>query len=446
MTGAVLALWLLSSPVRAADVTVGSYGRAQVASELDGGSGQSLDVVAFGSRLYKASYAEVDLGWKATDEESGTSFRALLTPALAGTLFHYDGTFDASLAVRNLYAEARPAGGDAFVWAGSRMLRGDDVYLLDFWPLDNLNTVGGGGGWRDDRTEVAAHVGLNRLDGGDWQFQSLDVPLVGGVGTESVVVLDRQRVVGSLRAGRAFDVSDTLTLRSRAYGEAHGLPAGARRVEDGTVDQALPAETGWLGGAELSAYGWAPDSYVHLFWRHATGIGATGELVVPNDGLALDRSVRAAWEDRVALAGNHEAGPWGVAVGGYWRAWADADRETADLDDGWEANVAVRPAVYPTRWLSVAAEASHQRAARDGVNTRTGQRERAAISRVSLLPAIQLRPGTFGRPQVRLQYTATFLDDAARAWFDPSDTRAAAPVHHAIGIGAEWWINSQSYR
>ena len=26
------------------------------------------------------------------------------------------------------------------IWAGSRMYRGDDIYLLDFWPLDNLNT------------------------------------------------------------------------------------------------------------------------------------------------------------------------------------------------------------------------------------------------------------------------------------------------------------------
>ena len=30
------------------------------------------------------------------------------------------------------------------VWAGSRMYRGDDIYLLNFWPLDNLNTLGGG--------------------------------------------------------------------------------------------------------------------------------------------------------------------------------------------------------------------------------------------------------------------------------------------------------------
>ena len=67
------------------------------------------------------------------------------TLALGHPIFHYDGDFDARLAVRNLYLEERDLGLEGLsLWMGSRMLRGDDIYLLDFWPLDNLNTVGGG--------------------------------------------------------------------------------------------------------------------------------------------------------------------------------------------------------------------------------------------------------------------------------------------------------------
>ena len=64
----------------------------------------------------------------------------------------------------------------------------------------------------------------------------------------------------------------------------------------------------------------------------------------------------------------------------------------------------------------------------------------------AVLPAVQLRQGTFGRPQVRLQYTASLLDDAARARFHEDDVRSQQAVQHWIGLGAEWWINSWSYR
>jgi hypothetical protein len=442
----IAVLGVLAGVAGANEVVIGSYGRAQVAADVAGGAAQALDVVWYGSRLHKPSYAELDLGWRTEDEESGTTFRALFTPALSGTLFHYDGTFDASLAVRNLFAEARPAGGPVVVWAGSRMLRGDDVYLLDFWPLDGLNTVGGGGGLNDGTNELTGHIGVNRLSGADWQYQTLEEPLAGAVGTETVTVLDRQRIVGSLRAGRVFALSERLSLRPRIYSEVHGIPEGTRYVEDGTVRQALPAERGLLAGAQISAYGWAPDSYVHLFVRHATGIAAIGELAVPQDGLADDLSVNAAAEDRIALAANHEGGPWGFAVGAYARAFEDADGLSSDFDDGWEANLALRPAVYPTRWLSLAVEGSHQLTWRDGIQPRSGEQGTASITKVSVLPSVQLRPGTFGRPQVRLQYTASLLNDAALDWFAETDTRSGASVRHSVGIGAEWWINSQSYR
>ena len=41
------------------------------------------------------------------------------------------------------------------------MVRGDDVYLMNFWPLDNLNMVGGGLGYDfEDDLEFRLQVGL----------------------------------------------------------------------------------------------------------------------------------------------------------------------------------------------------------------------------------------------------------------------------------------------
>jgi maltoporin len=430
-------------------VIVGSYGRVQASTDLAGGQGDPTSFVAHGTRLELDPYLELDLGWQVTpqfkEDVFRPTFRVLVTPALSGPLFHYDGTFDADLGIRNLYVQAEDLGVPGVgVWAGSRMYRGDDVYLLDFWPLDSLNTVGGGAFYMTENTWVGLHVGLNRLGTGDWQFQEDAQPLPGGVGEEWVTVLDRQRTVYSLKASHTFKLGK-IGLRPKVYGELHSLPSGTREVEDG-VDQALPADNGYLLGGEVSAFGWARDSYAHVFYKHAQGLAAVGELTVPTDGLAVDRTVTAASEDLVALAANHEGGVWGVAAGAYWRAWQDADGEDVDFDDGNEWILAVRPAVYPAPWLSIALEGSHQWVYRESVHPRTQAQGTPQITKLSLIPAVQPGRGTFARPQVRFQYTMSLLNDDALSWYAEEDTRSTRAVQHFVGIGAEWWINSQSYK
>ena len=56
------------------------------------------------------------------------------------------------------------------------MYRGDDIYLLDWWPLDNQNTIGGGASYDFKKTDtrVAAHVGMQRLDD-PYQYQVTQV-------------------------------------------------------------------------------------------------------------------------------------------------------------------------------------------------------------------------------------------------------------------------------
>jgi hypothetical protein len=425
---------------------VGSYGRVGVGTSPTGAGGTTA-VIAIPTRAVKAPYLELDLVWSHTDPDSGARFDAVVTPALVGALFHYDGAFDGDLTLRNLYASARDALGEGSeAWAGSRMVRGDDVYLLDAWVLDNLNLVGGGGGWSRGASRVRVAGGLNRIEGSAWQTQQVEQPLAGGVGTERVTVLDRQRGIGALTADHVFALGDTLSLRPRLHAEVHALPEGTRLVEDATLQQALPADTGALVGAELSAWGWAPDSYAHLFLRRASGLAATGWLNVPGDGYAPDRTVTAAREDVLGLAGNHETRDTSLAVGLIARRWNDADGQAVDEDDGWDVSLAVRPAWKAGAHGNIAVEVAHERGWREGVNPRSGTQALATVTRASFMPSLQLRQGTFGRPQLRLQYTASVLNDGARDRFHPTDVRHADAVQHWLGVGAEWWIQSWSYR
>ncbi len=435
---------LLIIRAASADAFIGSYGRVGVSADATGGQGDAVNVVSWGSRLEKPPYLELDLGF---DErlEDGARFRVVVTPAVSGDLFHYTGQWTADLTLRNLYAEA-----DAFVdaplsvWAGSRIYRGDDVYLLDFWPMDMLNTVGGGASWHPEGLAVDLHAGLSRLEGEDatgeaWQHQETEAVEAGGVGTESILVLDRQRLVGSGRL--TWSGSDL--GRIRLYGEVHRLPEG-QRLTDEYSEETLPADRGSVLGTQLSL--WSPGGFTHLWLRYATGLGTIGDLGIPTDGIATDQTFAGAREGRLALASNHDGDTLGVMVGGYLRRFTDADADIGtDVDDRWEANIAVRPGVTLSEHVRLAAEISHQWLRPDGLNPRTAAHAIPQVTRLAALPTVQIAPGGFSRPHIQLQYIYSHLNNDARAWYAEDDVRHRSNHQHFIGVNAEWWLNSATY-
>ena len=84
----------------------GSYGRVGYSGDLrEGSAGRSINVVSHGPRLEEPPYAELDLGYS-LQRPDALSFKLLFTLGLLEDLFHYTGTFELKLALRNLYAEA----------------------------------------------------------------------------------------------------------------------------------------------------------------------------------------------------------------------------------------------------------------------------------------------------------------------------------------------------
>ena len=122
----------------------GSYGRVQPATDLRGGSPKWVNIVGHGSRLEQDSYVELDFAYLLPKiGDNGPLFDFVSTLAFSESLFHDNGKWIALNTVRNLFFRAenvfwKPLG----FWVGSRMYRGDDIYLLDFWPLDDDNIMG----------------------------------------------------------------------------------------------------------------------------------------------------------------------------------------------------------------------------------------------------------------------------------------------------------------
>jgi len=437
-----------SPPGMADGFHFGSYGRVIAGGDAAGRAGRNGDIVARGSRLDEANYAELELRredyWKST----GAYTRIVATTAFANPIFHYNGQFAAALAIRNLYLEVRNVGvkGLSF-WAGSRMYRGDDIYLLDFWPLDNLNTIGGGVGYTfKTGTELKFHAGLNQPTDPYYRQTILRPPAHNQFGQAEVAILDRQKLVSSVKLTHVWPVGASGGVKGILYGELHYVPEGQREVES-KVYEAVPKDKGFVGGAQVSAFTGKRSTYLNVTARFASGLAAYGELNAPRQ-LRPDRLTTGAYEMLVTVSGNWERGPFGVLMGSYYRQFRNASR-SLDWDDLNEGIVIVRPQVWFAKIAGVALEASYQ-AQQRGVATEAEPNlfkpVFAQMGRFGLIPFITPGgPGAFQRPHIRLIYLLTVRDAAARSFYPRDDVFARRGIDHFIGVGAEWWFGSTSY-
>lgn len=435
----------------------GSYGRMVGATDFRGRPGRDADFVAYGSRLDEDNYVEIELRREDHWEKTDSHTRVVATLAAQNPVFHYTGNFDAKLAMRNLYIEERDLGIKRLsVWAGSRMYRGDDIYLLNLWPLDNLNTMGGGLRYEfteSGRTWAALHVGVNRPDGA-FYYQTSQRPLPNNqLGATTVEILNRQQTIGSLKVSHIVPLSGKAGLKGLLYGEVHGLSGGQREVDPGVFEN-VAGETGFVVGAQLGGFTGERDTHLNLFVRYASGIAAHGEWAQPTQ-LSLARTTEGAHELMLAASGNWEKGPFGLMAGAYLRSFRNASiaLDNNDIDEG---IVALRPHLFFGEWGGLSLEGSFQMQQRGVVfapEPAEGETKAAptgpltgSMWRFGVVPFFSPGGrGDYSRPHFRLIYVASVRDKGARAFYPKDDVFGLREVEHFFGFGAEWWFNSSSY-
>jgi len=426
----------------------GGYGRIVAGSDLEGGTPEPQRVGIFGARVVEPSYVELDLYYFRRYSKR-IRWRTVTTMAFANQLFHENGEFDVELALRNAFVEAVIDDRVGF-WMGSRNYRGDNIYLLDVWPLDDLNTVGAGVWWSRGALEARAHAGFNRL-ANDFQFQETDV-LDSRFGAATITQLDRQRFLGSASVeARVLDpgAAGGPSAKVKLYGEATAVGDGELLLDDDSIEP-LPATAGFRVGAQLGAWGFGPGaSHVNLFARYSRGLSAFDELETPF-GLAPDNSADGASELLFALGAAYERPldlPVGAQVGAYLRRFEDADGIADDPDDGWQYLVNVRPYVTATEYLRAAIDVSYERSFPRGISPVLLELVEPGIFQVApMLILTPDGPGIYDRPHLRLVYRAAFLNEGALDQFVPDDPRRNDDTVHFLGFIAEWWLNSSSYR
>lgn len=427
------------------DFYFGSYGRIVVASDLEGRTGRQSNITSWGPRVDEAdTYAEIEL--RREDHFLGIDTQIVATIAYGGPIFHFDGDFSERIAIRNLFAESRNilTRGLA-IWAGSRMWRGDDIYLFNFWPLDNLNMVGGGVRYAlEEIGELSVAVGLGQPND-PFQRQEVLVPARTGFLPDTVVFLDRPRLVA---AGKLtwwpFGRMARDGMKAILYYEQHVLPAGERRTDGGLVER-LPDDLGWAVGAQFGAYLTDSRTFANLFFRYARGLGAYDPLGVPFQEGSVIQTGRAE-ELRIALSANWEHDFFGLQVGAYFRYFRDADPNVFGRGALSEGALNLRPHFWFDRFAGVAVDISYQGMQASALNEATGNPEGGNVFKIALMPFITpFGRGTYTRPHLRVIYSLTARDDGARALYPVLDPRSVATVEHFLGIGVEWWFSSTSY-
>ena len=435
----------------------GTYGRVQASTDFDGRPGDDTNVVAHGARLMEGPYLELDFGYN-IHADDGFGVRVLATLAFFEEFFHFTGEPVQAVAMRNLYAEAEhflPV--DLRLWIGSRMYRGDDIYLLDYWPLDNLNTWGGGLQWDGYGLQLKWLMGVNRLLN-DYQFERVSVPAT--FGADEITLMERQKLLTSMKATyHLFNLIDDFSMKFSLYGEYHRLPAGDFEYSEENAEYfeefalnvqsdyrpELPSDHGGVIGAQLGLWGFGENSHLNLFFRYAWDLAAYGEWAVPW-GVALDRTASGARELVMATSFNWESRWVGVMAGWYTRYFEDADRNRYDLDDYWEGILVARPAVFVTRHFHQMFEVSHQWKYPNGLGPGDDRRNTPHVTQLSVIPALSLDRGMYRRPQFRLVYTASHLNGDARDLFPAWDARRDYGWQHFFGAQVEWWLDSASYQ
>ncbi|MBM4780368.1 MAG: carbohydrate porin [Archangiaceae bacterium] len=416
----------------------GTYGRVGIGTDLSGQTGRSANIVSHGPRLIEDPYAELEL--RREDEFGPVKSRVVSTIAFFPPFFHFNGQSLQSVGLRNLYAEASV--GDGFsAWAGSRMYRGDDVYLLNFWPLDDLNTIGGGVRFGFGKTQLKLHAGLARLDlPSTYQLVVNNDPV--DFGTVSVPRLDRPRLIESAKLTHEFEGLGDVGLRVSLYAEAHELPAGVRRSTVTGDESVLPADWGVMLGGQATV--WHEKQFAHLWVRQTLGLATTDELTMPtrfNNQL----TTRGARSTRLAMAGGWDATHVGIMLGGYLDFVRDAGISETSSGKYDEGALSARLQWYAAKYFGVAVEANVQRRVYALVDAQ-GSLRGGTVGQLSVMPYFSpFGHGLFQRPQLRLVYALSMRDAGARSFYGVDDPFSRRGVEHYAGISVEWWFNATTY-
>ncbi len=373
-------------------VELSAYARAGLKVGKSGKSGDRIDETggfARNTRLLEGQYFELGVN---NNLSKDNHFK--VTVAMGGDTFHCNNVWtsaDNQFALRDMFFEMKktPADPRLGLWFGSRMYRGDDIYLYDHWPLDNQNLLGGGVSFSDHNTYEFA-IGAKK-DNTFGAVNSSDNPFT--YSTQRFILI--QKTTFPLPGDRKFKTNV----------EFNFIPAGtgiltANSTTKYTLD--TPAAAGVMIGGQFT---YTPGHSVFLNYGYgpvAGGVETPASPVlnaVQANGQRVDTSglLKSNKNSQIldlALGGSQELleAPVGVLYG----AVARAARPMHAGKTGTALSAAVRPMYYVT-------DAVHAGVQFDGIAYGSKLSD-SDVSYLQVAPMIEyaMNKNAYGSPKFRL--------------------------------------------
>jgi maltoporin len=436
--------------------TMGAYGRVGVDwnFENNGSIGRRLNLNNMGSvggRLEEQDYLELALGTKfgleKTDDQSFVYFQTRV--AVWSNSLSLIGNTNSSdpggltFALPELFVEAKNIGGSGInLWAGSRLYRGPDLHIADYFYFNDHSGQGFGAEYKNTRF-VGLFISSTDTSSTLPPYFYLNI----ATGTPSAAL--RHRTLWAVEHDFHLNENNVLTV----LGEAQKLGNGGYG-QDTTSIYNYPSDYGLVMGARLDTkFGLDKKSFNRIALRYGSGIANGGEggntrtwytFGAPNmENLNYKGAYSVSlvedyfhqlnqrnWLEAYLIGVVSKGGAEGNGLSPtYW------EKEVYNRKR--ELTVGCREAFQVREYLRLLFEA-HYSQRQDGDN------DWASVTKFSFCPTV-VPTGVndfWARPEIRLVTSVAFYNDYAQeTLYSPYlEYVGSQKVGYYFGIKAEFWI------
>ncbi|MEM9329267.1 MAG: carbohydrate porin [Bacteroidota bacterium] len=440
-------------------VAAGSYGRIGVSwtngfSAIDGRRLNLNNMGSIGGRMEEQDYLEFGIAFKMRPEQPNPDSLQINVQLRAsvfsrnGSLFGNDNTGNASgltIALPEMYVEAKNVlTKDLNLWVGSRLYRGPDIYMADYWVFNDHSTQGFGAEYKGTRA-MMGFVASTDTTATVPPFFYINIKS----GTPSLEI--RNRIIYVLEQDLRLGEGRLLSF----LGEYHRLGDPSTSLADtSNLVLSAPADDGFVLGAryqqDLNSF--QPGSFHQLAIRHGRGIANGGDGgssrtwetfgAVNRDNFRFDEAYSWHVVDHFVLNLSRTITLNGYGI--YNRSRGAAPTRGLEATYfGREVFNFKQDLTLGFRMVNYLTDIFHWQTEVHYSQRQDGDQPWYRMGKISLIPTLALRKqrSIWSRPHLRFIYSIGLYNDQARQdLYSPFlQLVGARRVGHFFGVRAEWW-------
>ncbi|WP_157962196.1 carbohydrate porin [Winogradskyella aurantiaca] len=439
-------------------VGFGSYGRIGVSGTTDaaGIDGRRLNLNNMGSiggRMEEQDYLEAGMAFHMTPKDPGPDSLQINVQLRAsvfsrsGSLFgnsNTSGEQGLAIALPEMYVEAKNViTKDLNIWVGSRLYRGPDIHMADYWVFNDHSGQGFGVEYKNSRAAVL-YIASTDTTATVPPYFYLNIKS----GTPSLEIRNRQVYI--LEHDFRFKDGQLLSLLA----EYHHIGDPTMTTDPDNIILSAPGDNGFVIGARFqnNFNGFEEGSFNQFAVRYGSGIANGGDGgssrtwetfgAVNLETLNFNNAYSWHITDHFLFNFSRRFSLNGYAV--YNRSKGAADgRGLSETYLGREVFNFKQDFTLGFKGVTYLSDLFHLQTEVHYSQRQDGEQPWYRMGKISIVPTLALRKerSVWSRPHLRFIYSMGIYNDFARDNQYSPFLELVGPrsVGHYFGVRAEWW-------